>query len=63
MIPIRCMTCGKVIGHLLEEYKRRVEEGEDPGEVMTDLGLERYCCRQALMSSVDLIKEITQFKT
>jgi len=63
MIPVRCFTCGKVIGHLLEEYKRRVEEGEDSGEVMTDLGLERYCCRQIFMSSVDIIKEISQFKT
>jgi len=63
MIPVRCFTCGKVIAHLLEEYKRRVEEGEDSGEVMTDFGLERYCCRQIFMSSVDMIKEISQFKT
>lgn len=63
MMPVRCLTCGKVIGHLWEEYKRRIEEGEDAGKVMTDLGLERYCCRQILLSNVDLIQEITQFKT
>lgn len=63
MVAVRCFTCGKVIGHLWEEYKRRVEEGEDSGKVLTDLGLERYCCRQMLMSNVDMMKELNQFKT
>lgn len=62
MIPVRCFTCGKVVGHFWEEYKRRVEEGEDAGKVLTDIGVERYCCRQAILSNVDLLKEITQFK-
>ncbi|MFH1066162.1 MAG: DNA-directed RNA polymerase subunit N, partial [Nanoarchaeota archaeon] len=29
MIPIRCFSCGKPIGHLWEEYKTRVAKGED----------------------------------
>ncbi len=62
MIPIRCFTCGKVVGHFWEEYTRRVEEGEDAGKVLTDIGVERYCCRQTILSNVDLLKEITQFK-
>ena len=62
MIPVRCFTCGKVVGHFWEEYKRRVEEGEDAGKVLTDVGVERYCCRQMILSNVDLLKEITQFK-
>lgn len=63
MIPVRCFTCGKVIAHLWEEYKKRVEDGEDAGKVMNELGLGRYCCRQMFLSNVDLIKEINQFKT
>jgi len=62
MIPVRCFTCGKVIAHLWEDYKKRVEEGEEAGKVMDELGLERYCCRQVFLSNVDLIKEISQFK-
>jgi len=62
MIPIRCFTCGKVIAHLWEEYKRRVEDGEEAGKVMDEFGVERYCCRQVFLSNVDLIKEISQFK-
>ncbi len=63
MVAVRCFTCGKVVGHLWEEYKKRVEEGEDGGKVLTELGLERYCCRQMLMSNVDMMKELNQFKT
>lgn len=61
MIPIRCFTCGKVIGHLYDEYNRRVNDGEDPQKVLDELGLERYCCRRMLISNVDLIDEIKHF--
>jgi len=62
MVPVRCFTCGKVIGHAWDEHKRRVEQGEDPGKVMTELGLKRYCCRQVFLSNVDLLKDINQFR-
>jgi len=62
IIPVRCFTCGKPVGHLWEEYKKRTENGEDAGKVMTELGLKRYCCRQLFMGHVDLLKEVSQFK-
>jgi len=62
IVPVRCFSCGKVIGHLWEEYKKRVEAGEDAGKVMNDLGLKRYCCRAIFLGNVDLIKKISQFK-
>jgi len=62
MIPVRCISCGKPVGHLYEEYKKRIEAGEDRGKVMDELGLKRFCCRQLFMGHVDLIKEIAQFK-
>lgn len=62
MIPVRCFTCGKVIAHLWEDYKRRTQEGEDAGKVLNELGVERYCCRQIFLSQVDLIQDINQFK-
>lgn len=62
MIPIRCFSCGKPIGHLWEEYKKRTEEeDEDPKTVMDDLGLERYCCRRMMLSHVDLIEEVNKY--
>lgn len=62
IIPVRCFTCGKVIGHLWEEYKKRVSAGEEPGKVLDSLGLKRYCCRTIFLSHVDLIEEVAKFK-
>ena len=56
------MSCGKPIGHLWEKFQERVKEGEDRGDVLTDLGLERYCCRTAFMGHVDLIDTASAFK-
>jgi len=61
IIPVRCFTCGKVIGHLYEEYARRVEAGEDPAKVMDEIGMNRYCCRRMFLSHVELIDEVMPF--
>ena len=34
IIPIRCFTCGKLIGDKWEEFARRVKMGEDAGDVL-----------------------------
>lgn len=62
IIPIRCFSCGKPIAHLWEEYKKRVAAGEEPGKVLDDLKLKRYCCRAMFLGQVDLIEEISKFK-
>ncbi len=61
IIPVRCFTCGKVIGNVYDVYKNRVENGEGPEEVMDDLGIERYCCRRMLLSHKDLIDEVMKY--
>ncbi|MCS7135356.1 MAG: DNA-directed RNA polymerase subunit N [Candidatus Aenigmarchaeota archaeon] len=62
IIPVRCFSCGKVVGHLWEEYQKRVKEGESKEKVLNDLGLERYCCRALFLGHVDLLKNISKFK-
>ena len=58
MIPVRCFTCGAVIGDKWEEFKKRTtQDKEDAGKVLDDMGLKRYCCRRMLVSNVDLIDE------
>jgi len=62
LIPVRCF-CNKVIGHLWEKYNILVEEyisnGADEtkvrGQVLDELGLDKYCCRRMLLSHVDVI--------
>ena len=62
IIVVRCWGCGKPVGHLWEEFKKRTESGEDSGKVLDELGLERYCCRAALLGHADMLPEITKFK-
>jgi len=62
MIPIRCFSCGKPIGHLWEEYNARIAKGEDRKKIMDDLGLKRYCCRAQFLGHIDLIEDIGKFK-
>ena len=61
IIPVRCFTCGKLIGDKWEEFSRRVKEGEPAGKVLDDLGVTRYCCRRMLLSHVEIIDEVTRF--
>ena len=60
--PVRCLTCGKVIGDKWEEYEQRVEDGEDKGEVLDDLEVEKYCCRTIFLTHVDAIDEVAEHK-
>ena len=62
IIPIRCLSCGKPIGHLWENYKERVEKGEDRKAVMDELGMSRYCCRAIFLGHVELADTAAEFK-
>ncbi len=62
IIPVRCTSCGKPIGHLWESFVERVKKGEDRKKVLDDLGLERFCCRAIMLGHVDLIDTASQFK-
>jgi DNA-directed RNA polymerase subunit N (RpoN/RPB10) len=62
IIPVRCFSCGKPIGHLWEQFKHRIAEGENSKTVLDDLGLERYCCRSMFLGQTDLIELIGKFK-
>ncbi|MFH0831766.1 MAG: DNA-directed RNA polymerase subunit N [archaeon] len=62
IIPIRCFSCGKPIAHLWEDFKKRVEAGEEAKKVLDELGLERYCCRAIFLGHVDLLDTVNKFK-
>jgi len=61
IIPIRCFTCGAVIGDKWEEFSNRVKAGEDPAKVLDELGVKRYCCRRMFISHVEIIDEVLKF--
>ena len=57
LIPIRCFSCNKVVG---DKYETYIEEIKKPNkynkEVLDDLGLNRYCCRRHMITTVDLMR-------
>ncbi|PLJ76932.1 DNA-directed RNA polymerase subunit N [Infirmifilum sp. NZ] len=63
MFPVRCFTCGSLIGDKWNEFATRVHNGEDPEKVLNDLGVKRYCCRRMFLSHVDLVDKILEYGT
>ncbi|MEM2210318.1 MAG: DNA-directed RNA polymerase subunit N [Nitrososphaerales archaeon] len=61
LYPIRCFTCGELIGDKFDEFRKRVSAGEKAAKVLDDLGLKRYCCRRMLLTSVDLSDQILPY--
>jgi DNA-directed RNA polymerase subunit N len=58
--PVRCFTCGSVIGHLYADYKKI--SAEKSAEVALDeLGVDRYCCRRMFLSHVDIVDTIMKY--
>ena len=73
IIPVRCFTCGKVIGEAYEQYKARKEvydkavkagdkPKETPKQILDDLGVDRYCCRRMILTHVDLLQDAAPYE-
>nr|CAD7406381.1 unnamed protein product [Timema cristinae] len=61
IIPIRCFTCGKVIGNKWEAYLGLLQAEYTEGDALDALGLKRYCCRRMLLGHVDLIEKLLNY--
>jgi DNA-directed RNA polymerase subunit N (RpoN/RPB10) len=71
IIPVVCVTCGKVLADKWNWYKKRLAEleatdkgettsnkyfvGSLPGKVLDEMGLDRICCRRHMLTHVDII--------
>jgi len=62
IIPVRCFTCGKPVASQYEEFKKRVEAGENAKDTLDSLGVTRYCCRRMIVAQVDLIDELMKYE-
>ena len=58
--PVRCFTCGSVIGHLYEQYKVSLKD-KKPDVALDELGVSRYCCRRMFLSHVDLVATLQRY--
>ncbi len=61
LFPIRCFTCGKLIGDKYEEYVKLIAEGYTPKEALDELGIRRYCCRRHFLTDVEIAREMTVY--
>ena len=59
IIPVRCFTCGKVIGSAYPQFIEMTKGGMEAKEALDKLGIERYCCRRMIISHANLIDEIS----
>jgi len=63
MPPIRCFTCGALVGDKFEEYKEKVNSGKKAGAVLDEMDFKRYCCRRMFLSHNDMVDEVIAYKT
>ncbi len=61
LIPVRCFTCGNLIADKYDDYQNKVKDREDPEKVLDSLGIERYCCRRMLLTTVETIQQVIPF--
>jgi DNA-directed RNA polymerases I, II, and III subunit RPABC5 len=61
IIPVRCFTCGKVIGNKWDAYLNLLQSDYSTADALDALMLRRYCCRRMLLSHVDLIEKLLNY--
>ena len=61
LVPVRCFTCGNLIADKFDDYQTKLKTGEDPEKVLNDLGINRYCCRRMLLTTVETIQQVIPF--
>ncbi len=63
IIPVRCFTCGKVIGNKWNKYLKLLEQDIEVCTALDQLGMKRYCCRRMLITHVDLIEKLLLYNS
>ncbi len=53
IIPVRCFTCGKVIGNLWNTYVE-LNKVQSTEETLDQLHLTKMCCRRMMITHVNL---------
>ena len=61
LVPVRCFTCGNVVADKFDEYQNGVKSGEEPAKILDSLGIERYCCRRMMLTTLETIQQVIPF--
>ena len=58
IIPVRCFSCGKVVGHKWETYEKNIKDGMSAKQALDELSLTKYCCRRMFLGHVNVIDNL-----
>ena len=61
IIPVRCFTCGKVVGNKWDTFLELLAQNLSEADALDTLGLHRFCCRRMLLTHVDLIVKLLNY--
>ena len=56
-----CFHCGKVIAGKQKAYLELLRNGVPAAKALTDVGLQRHCCRGVMLSSVSVDEQQIQY--
>ena len=61
IIPVRCFTCGKILGNKWTPYQDAIKNGKTANDALNELGVKKYCCRSIMLSHVPVIDNLLKF--
>lgn len=61
IIPIRCFTCGNVIGNKYNTYIEFLNKNYSSCEALDKINLRKYCCRRMFLTHVDLVDKLLNY--
>ena len=58
IIPIRCLTCNKIIANKWESYVFYIESGVSVKDTFDKIKITRYCCKRMFLTHVEMIDKL-----
>ncbi len=59
--PVRCFTCGAPVGDRWDDYDAKTKAGAKPADVLSEMGIDRYCCRRMFISHVEVMEKVNKY--
>lgn len=62
-IPVRCYSCGKVVGNKLNCVLKTIKtEKTTVNDAFRKHGLRRYCCKRMLLGYIDISSKLLNYE-
>ena len=62
LLPVRCVTCNKVLGNLQNPIEEDLALGSKFVEVFSKYKIDRYCCRRSIYTTINVIDEYANYE-